>query len=106
VKAVWGEPDVCPITTLAGDSKPLLIMNMQGPCVARSRTGAATLIVRELDLYRGRAPLFIVPCEQAESVRQLYDWGVRNCELHLCQVRGKFQPFRGVSMPSFLPGTG
>jgi hypothetical protein len=72
VKDVWGEPDVCSITTLSGDSKPLLITNMQRPCVARSRTEAAALIVRELDLYRGRAPFFIVPCEQAESIRQLY----------------------------------
>jgi hypothetical protein len=36
----------------------------------------------------------------------MYDWGARNCELHLCQVRGEFQPFRGISMPSFLPETG
>jgi hypothetical protein len=36
----------------------------------------------------------------------MYDWGARNCELHFCQVRGEFQAFRGISMPSFLPETG
>jgi hypothetical protein len=30
----------------------------------------------------------------------------RSVETHLLQVRGKFQPFNGVSLPSFLPETG
>ncbi len=29
-----------------------------------------------------------------------------NVETHLFQVRGKFQAFNGVSLPSFLPETG
>jgi hypothetical protein len=26
--------------------------------------------------------------------------------VHLCQVRGEFQGFNGVSMPTFMPETG
>jgi hypothetical protein len=32
--------------------------------------------------------------------------GAHNVETHLVQVRGQFQPFNGVSLPSFLPETG
>src|SRR5262245_61179170 len=81
-------------------------LNMLGPCVARSDAEAAALILRELDVHRGRSPVFLVPVDRPGLVRQLYDWGARNCELHFCQVRGEFQPFRGVNMPTFLPETG
>ena len=81
-------------------------MNMLGPCVARSDAEAAALILRELDVHRGRSPVFLLPVDRPGLVRQLYDWGARNCELHFCQVRGEFQPFRGVNMPTFLPETG
>lgn len=81
-------------------------MNMLGPGVTRSAEAAAALICRELDQQRGRAPVFLIPVDQEALVRLLYDWGARNCELHFCQVRGAFQPYRGVNMPSFLPETG
>jgi GNAT superfamily N-acetyltransferase len=81
-------------------------MNMLGPCVARSETETAALILRELDRHRGKSPVFLLPVECYNLVRLLYAWGARNCELHLCQVRGEFQPFRGVNMPTFLPETG
>jgi GNAT superfamily N-acetyltransferase len=81
-------------------------MTMLGPCVARSEAEAAALILRELDLHRGRSPVFLVPVDRPRLVRQMYDWGARNCELHFCQVRGEFQPFQGISMPTFLPETG
>ena len=77
-------------------------MNMLGPAVARTEDQAAALIARELDLHRGRSPVFLIPVECEKLVRQMYDWGARNCELHFCQVRGKFQPFKGINMPSFL----
>ncbi len=80
--------------------------NALGPCVARSEPEAAALILRELDQYKGRSPLFLIPVECTKLVRRMSDCGARNCELHFCQVRGKFQPFRGVSMPTFLPETG
>jgi GNAT superfamily N-acetyltransferase len=81
-------------------------MNMLGPCVARDDRHAAALILRELDIHRGRSPVFLVPVDRGNLVRWLYDIGARNCELHFCQVRGDFQPFRGINMPTFLPETG
>jgi GNAT superfamily N-acetyltransferase len=81
-------------------------LNMLGPCVARSEEEAAALIRCELDQHRGRSPVFLIPMDRPRLVRQLYDWGARNCELHFCQVRGQFQPFQGISMPTFLPETG
>ena len=81
-------------------------MNMLGPAVARREEDAAALVARELDLYRGRMPVFLIPMEKQRLVRAMYDLGARNCEMHFCQVRGEFQPFNGVNMPSFLPETG
>lgn len=81
-------------------------VNMIGPCVARTEDAAAALLLRELDVHRGRAPVFLVPVECRRLVESVYAWGGRNTEVHLCQVRGDFQPFRGVSMPTFLPETG
>ena len=81
-------------------------MNMLGPGVVRAQEPAAALILRSLDAYRGRAPVFLVPVDCDRLVRQMYSWGARNCELHFCQVRGEFRPFAGVNMPTFLPETG
>jgi hypothetical protein len=81
-------------------------LNMLGPCLALSEDVAAALILKELDQYKGRMPVFLIPVERSKLVRQMYDWGGRNCELHFCQVRGEFKPFQGISMPSFLPETG
>jgi predicted N-acetyltransferase YhbS len=81
-------------------------LSMLGPCVARTQGQAAALVARALDRFAGGAAVFVVPVECDELVGQLYAWGARNCELHLCQVRGQFQPFRGVSMPTYLPETG
>jgi GNAT superfamily N-acetyltransferase len=80
-------------------------LTMLGPCVALSEEAAAALILRELEQHRGRSPVFLVPVERARLVRTMYDHGARNCELHFCQVRGEFQPFQGISMPTFLPET-
>ena len=77
-------------------------MNMIGPGVSRTEDQAATLILRELDQHRWRSPAFVVPVEKEKLVRQIYDWGGRNCELHFCQVRGDFQPYRGVNLSTFL----
>ncbi len=81
-------------------------MNMLGPCVARTEADAAALIMNGLRQYPGRSPVFLIPMEKDKLVRQMYDLGARNCEMHFCQVRGEFQPFRGINMPSFLPETG
>ena len=75
---------------------------------ARGRAGrevGAALLVRELDRYRGRWPVFLLPVECAELVRLAYRLGGRNVEC-MPQVRGDSQPFRGVSFPTFMPETG
>jgi GNAT superfamily N-acetyltransferase len=77
-------------------------MNIMGPCVTRTEEDAIALLARELDLYRGRTPLALVPVERRRIVEQMYAWGARISELHFCQVRGAYQPFRGVSMPTFM----
>ena len=61
-----------------------------------------TLIHTELDRHRGRTPVFLVPVDRYGLVRQMYDWGARNCELHFAQVRGRYQPYQGINMPTFL----
>jgi len=81
-------------------------LNMLGPCISRTEAQAAALIARAVRRYRGEYVLAVIPAHCAELVRRMYHWGARNCELHFCQVRGQFQPFRGVSMPSYLPETG
>src|SRR5262249_52328409 len=68
------------------------LVNMLGPCVARTDEAAAALLLRELDLHRGRCPIFLVPADRPQLVHQIYTWGGRNTELSLCQVRGEFQP--------------
>jgi GNAT superfamily N-acetyltransferase len=79
--------------------------NMIGPAVARNGEQAAALLAAELDLHRGRSPVFLVPVECTELVRAAYGWGARNCEIHFSQVRGEWRPLRGVLMPTFLPET-
>ena len=97
--------------TPAGEIEGFLISsrhsasNMIGPGVARSEDATAALIAAELDHHGGRSPVAVIPMDKTKLVRQLYDWGARNCEMHFCQVRGEFQPFRGVNMPAFLPET-
>jgi ribosomal protein S18 acetylase RimI-like enzyme len=81
-------------------------LNMLGPCVARSEQAALALLLQATERFRGEVPLFVVPMDKRELVETLYAWGARNVETHLFQVRGKFQAFNGVSLPSFLPETG
>jgi GNAT superfamily N-acetyltransferase len=79
---------------------------MIGPGVMRSDEAAATLILAELNHRRGTSPVLLIPADRPKLVRQMYDWGGRNCEIHLAQVRGHFEPFDGVVMPTFMPETG
>lgn len=81
-------------------------LNMLGPCVARSEKATLALLLQATERFRGQVPLFVIPMDKRELVETLYGWGARNVETHLFQVRGKFQPFNGVSLPSFLPETG
>ncbi|MEX2300564.1 MAG: GNAT family N-acetyltransferase [Bryobacterales bacterium] len=85
---------------LASSGHPAL--NMLGPGFTRTEEQAAALILRELQQYRGRTPLVVVPAERSKLVHELYGWGARNCELHFCQVRGEFEPFQGLNFPTFI----
>jgi len=76
--------------------------NLLGPGVCRTDDAAIALIGRELDRHRGRSPVFLVPMDRPALVRKMYDWGAKNCELHFCQVRGNFQPFKGINLPTFV----
>ena len=80
--------------------------NMVGPGIARTQAGAAALVRAELNEHRGRSPVFLVPVDASDLVQQVYNWGGQNVELHFAQVRGAYQPFRGVSLPTFMPETG
>lgn len=77
--------------------------NMIGPGFARSQEQAAALLLAELSHHRGRRPVFLVPVDCGELVREAYRWGARNCETHFSQVRGPCPPSHGVELPTFLP---
>jgi hypothetical protein len=76
---------------------------MIGPGLARTEDQAAALLLAELNHHRGRRPVFLVPVDCANLVRNAYRWGARNCETHFSQVRGVSRPVQGVDMPTFLP---
>jgi hypothetical protein len=81
-------------------------LNMIGPAFARGEEEMLALVLRELERFRGEAALVVVPMGRRRMVEALYGWGAVNVETHLTQVRGRFQPYRGVNLPSFLPETG
>ena len=79
---------------------------MLGPGVMLEDDDAAALIAAELRHRQGATPVFLLPADRPKLVRQVYDWGGRNLELHVAQVRGTFPRFNGVVMPTFMPETG
>ncbi len=79
--------------------------NMIGPGAARTQQQAAALILAELDRHRGRRPVFLMPVDCGELVRQAYQWGARNCEMHFGSTYGPCPPWRGVNLPTFMPET-
>jgi GNAT superfamily N-acetyltransferase len=81
-------------------------MSMLGPGVATTQDGTLALITAELNRYRGRTLLLLVPADCDKLVRHLYEMGGRNNELHLCQVRGAYRHFQGVSLPTFILESG
>lgn len=81
-------------------------LNMIGPCFSRDEVSALALVRTQLDHFKGLVPLFLIPMEKRHMVENLYNWGARNVETHLFQVRGDYQPYAGVNIPSYLPETG
>jgi hypothetical protein len=80
--------------------------NMIGPGVATTEAAALALVAAELDVNRGRTPVFLVPATCTAMVKAAYAWGGRNCEIHFAQCRGPWQTPQGVVMPTFMPETG
>jgi hypothetical protein len=79
------------------------VLPMIGPGVTRTWQQADSLVLTALDRYRGGAALFLVPVECDQMVQRMYALGARNNEIHFAQVRGQYQPFRGVTLSTFLP---
>ena len=73
--------------------------------IARTEAAAAAVLARELNARRGETMVWLVPVDRAALVRACYDLGARNCELHVAQVRGAWQPPDGVNLPTFMPET-
>lgn len=76
---------------------------MIGPGVARNPEAAKALLRAQLGLYVGKTVVFLLPSSQSDLIASAYEWGARNCEMHLTQVRGEAQPVSGIVMPTFLP---
>jgi hypothetical protein len=79
---------------------------MIGPGVARTEAAAEVLLRAQLDRFRGKTVIFLVPATAKELTAAAYQLGARNCELHFAQVLGDAQPIAGVVMPTFLPESG
>ena len=78
---------------------------MIGPGAAQTEAHALALLVAELNHHRGQSPVFLVPATHATLVRQMYELGARNCELHFSQVHGRWPDMNGLLFPTFLPET-
>lgn len=74
-----------------------------GPGVMRSAAAAEALLRAQLDRFRGKAVVFLLPATEKGLIAAAYTMGARNCELHLGQVRGEVQPVAGIAMPTFMP---
>ncbi len=80
--------------------------HMLGPGVCRTEDVAMALILRQLNHYPGRQPVWLVPAHERSIIGKMYEWGARNCELHFAQCRGEWREPRGIVMPTFMPETG
>ena len=82
-------------------------MQMIGPGVSEDESTAAALLHAALAVeFRGHAVVALLPVHCAALVRQAYEWGGRNVEMHLASVLGEAPPMNGVTMPTFMPETG
>lgn len=76
---------------------------MIGPGVMTTEGAAEALLRAQLDRFRGKTVVFLLPSGEKKLIATAYALGARNCELHLGQVRGALQPVAGIVMPTFLP---
>ncbi len=80
--------------------------NLLGPGIATDSSVAKLLIQTELNQHRGRSPLFLIPSNDPELVKAMYQLGARNCELHVAQSLGPPPEIKGIVLPTFMPETG
>lgn len=80
--------------------------NMLGPGVVRTEEQGIALIRSELNQHRGCSPVWLVPSRCRTLVNAMYDFGAKNCDLHISQVRGTEFPQTGIIFPTFMPETG
>lgn len=81
-------------------------VNMIGPGVATDSATAEALFYAQLNANRGRCPVLLAQVNCGQLVKRLYQWGARNCEMHVAQSHGPASAPNGVVMPTFLPETG
>jgi GNAT superfamily N-acetyltransferase len=74
-----------------------------GPGVMSTEAAAEALLRAQIDRFRGKTVVFLLPSGEKKLIATAYAIGARNCELHLGQVRGALQPVAGIVMPTFLP---
>ena len=80
--------------------------NMIGPGAARTESAMIALTSGILQFHRNNTAVMLVPATARKLAQTLYQWGAKNCELHLSQVRGNSQLSSGVIVPSFMPESG
>jgi GNAT superfamily N-acetyltransferase len=80
--------------------------NIIGPGAARTATQAIALVRAELNRYMGKSPIVFAPVQASELVLQLYQWGGRNGELVVSQIRGPNKATGGIILPTILPESG
>ena len=76
---------------------------MIGPGVMTTEGAAEALLRVQIDRFRGKTVVFLLPSGERKLIATAYSFGARTCELHLGQVRGVLQPVAGIVMPTFLP---
>jgi len=80
--------------------------NMIGPGAARSESTMLAMTGQMLSFHRDNTAVMLVSASARLLSRSLGQWGARNCDLHLSQVRGKTALPAGIIIPSFMPETG
>ena len=81
-------------------------VNMIGPGAALDSDTAEALFYAQFNANRGRCPVLLAQANAGQLVQRLYQWGARNCEMHVAQSHGPASPPTGIVMPTFLPDTG
>lgn len=82
---------------------------MLGPGFAVDENTAAALIAAQLNHHAPHQLVGLIPSRCNALVNQLYQWGGKNLEIHLAQIRShpstpaSIIPDTGVPLPSFLP---